>query len=129
MTAYHVTVHGQGGLHGTLPCRSIRHYMLQPSIGIGRRSREVMREKEYEQQLRHEGFTRVFVWRDEANVFYPDHTHGGTTAHIILEGEIALTIQGRTQTFKAGDRCDVPANTVHSARIGTKGCQYIIGER
>ena len=51
------------------------------------------------------------------------------TAHIILEGEMALTMAGRSQTFHVGDRCDVPAGAIHSAKMDAHGCRYLIGER
>jgi mannose-6-phosphate isomerase-like protein (cupin superfamily) len=85
---------------------------------------------ELERQLRDEGFRRAYVWEDTANTFYADHTHEVDTAHIILEGEMTLTRDGRSQTYRAGERPpDVPAGAVHSARIGPKGCRYLIGER
>jgi quercetin dioxygenase-like cupin family protein len=87
-----------------------------------------MDEKELEKKLRKEGFTRIYVWEDLPHAFYPDHTHGMTTAHIILDGEMTVTSEGTTETYKAGERFDVPAGTVHSARIGSNGCRYIIGE-
>ncbi len=84
---------------------------------------------ELESRLRAEGFTRTFVWRDAPHAFYPDHTHTGETAHIILEGEMVLTQAGSTRTYHAGDRVDVPAGAVHCARMGPGGCRYIVGER
>lgn len=88
-----------------------------------------MDEKEWEKKLREEGFRTVFVWRDNPSAFYPDHTHAGTTAHIILEGEMTITSEGKTRAFRSGDRFDIPANTVHSAKIGPTGRKYIIGEK
>ncbi len=82
-----------------------------------------------EQQLRDEGFGVTYVWQDGPGAVYPDHTHPTVTAHIILEGEMTLTCQGKTQTVKQGERLDVPANTVHSARMGPSGCRYLIGEK
>lgn len=67
-----------------------------------------MSEKELEKRLREEGFTRTFVWQDSPHAFYPDHTHPVETAHIILAGEMTLTMDGQTYTCTAGDRCDVP---------------------
>jgi quercetin dioxygenase-like cupin family protein len=86
-------------------------------------------DKELEERLREEGFSNIFVWQDRPNAFYPDHTHPGVTAHIVLEGEITVTCHGVTKTYKAGDRLDVPKETVHSAKIGPKGCRYVIGEK
>ena len=82
-----------------------------------------------ENQLHTEGFTHTYVCQDAPGAFYPEHTHPTETAHIILDGEMTLTMQGQTHTFRAGDRCDVPAGTVHSARMGPRGCRYLIGEK
>jgi mannose-6-phosphate isomerase-like protein (cupin superfamily) len=82
-----------------------------------------------ERQLHEEGFAHTYVWQDGANANYSDHTHPTETAHIILDGEMTLTSGGETRTYRAGERCDVPAGAVHSARMGPKGCRYLIGER
>jgi quercetin dioxygenase-like cupin family protein len=74
-----------------------------------------------------EGFTHIYLWEDGPGVYYPDHTHANETAHIVLEGEMTVTSEGRTQTYKAGDRFDVPANAIHSAKMGPRGCRYLIG--
>ena len=88
-----------------------------------------IKEMELKDTLREEGFLGIFTHRDHPGAYYPDHTHRGTTAHIVLEGDISVTSKGETVTYSAGDRFDVPADTVHSAKIGPKGCLYIIGEK
>lgn len=88
-----------------------------------------MDAREFEEQLHAEGFHYTHVWQDGPHAFYPDHTHEAETAHIILEGEMTLTMDGQTHTFRAGERCDVPAGAIHSARIGATGCRYLIGEK
>jgi quercetin dioxygenase-like cupin family protein len=80
-------------------------------------------------QLRQEGFSHVHVWEDVPNARYPDHTHRTDTAHIILNGEMTPSTAGETKTYRPGERCDVPANAVHSAIMGPRGCRYLIGER
>jgi len=80
-------------------------------------------------QLATEGFSHTFVWRDGPNIYYPEHTHGAPTAHIILDGEMTLTMDGKSHTYRAGQRCDVPAGAVHSARMGPLGCDYLVGEK
>ncbi len=86
-------------------------------------------EAELRKQLRSEGFAHTFTWQDGSNAFYPDHTHAGLTAHIILDGEMTLTMGGQSQTYSVGDRCDVPAGAVHSARMGPTGCRYLVAEK
>ena len=63
----------------------------------------------------------MFVWQDGPNTYYPDHTHTALTAHIILDGEMTLAMNGVSQTYRRGERCDVPAGAVHAARMGPTG--------
>ncbi len=86
-------------------------------------------QRKLKSQLRGEGFSHTYVWQDGPHAHYPDHTHAGITAHIILDGEMTLTMDGASQTYHVGDRCDVPAGAVHSARMGPHGCRYLIGEK
>jgi mannose-6-phosphate isomerase-like protein (cupin superfamily) len=86
-------------------------------------------EKALTKQLEREGFAHTYVWQDGPNAHYPEHAHDTETAHIVLSGEMTLTMNGKGQTFRAGQRCDVPAGAIHSARMGPHGCRYLIGER
>jgi len=81
------------------------------------------------EQLRSEGFKTTYVWHDAPYTFYAEHTHPTETAHIIVDGEMTLVAEGKQQAYRRGERCDVPAEAVHSARMGPKGCRYLIGER
>jgi mannose-6-phosphate isomerase-like protein (cupin superfamily) len=86
-------------------------------------------QKSLERQMHQEGFLHTYVWQDGPNAFYPDHTHAVETAHIILDGEMTLTQGGKSRTRGVGERCDVSANVAHSAKIGSLGCRYLIGEK
>lgn len=86
-------------------------------------------EKQLVASLQHEGFRHTYVWQDGPNTFYPDHQHAEETAHVILSGEMTLVLNGEPKTYQSGDRCDVPAGATHSARMGPRGCRYLIGER
>jgi quercetin dioxygenase-like cupin family protein len=86
-------------------------------------------QKSLERQLHGEGFLRTYVWEDGPNASYSDHTHAAETAHIILDGEMTLTQGGEARTYTVGERCDVPAGAVHSAKMGSRGCKYLIGEK
>ena len=88
-----------------------------------------MEYKDKEKQLKEEGFLRTYVWTDAPGTFYADHTHDATSAHIILKGEMELIAEGKKHMLREGDRFDVPANVVHSARMGPEGCSYLVGEK
>jgi hypothetical protein len=42
---------------------------------------------------------------------------------------MSMTMNGETRTYYAGDRCDLPAGIMHSAKTGPQGCRYLIAER
>jgi mannose-6-phosphate isomerase-like protein (cupin superfamily) len=86
-------------------------------------------EGEFQKTLESDGFSHIYVWQDGPHAHYSDHTHAGLTAHIILDGEMTLTMGGASKTYRVGERCDVPAGAVHSARMGPTGCRYLIGEK
>jgi quercetin dioxygenase-like cupin family protein len=88
-----------------------------------------MDEVRLARSLEQEGFRHTYVWQDAPNASYPDHTHATETAHVILSGEMTLTMEGESHTYRAGERCDVRAGAVHSARTGPVGCRYLVGER
>ena len=46
----------------------------------------------------------------------PAHSHGGQWG-TVLDGQIELTIGEETRVYRPGDSYDIPAGTIHSARI------------
>jgi quercetin dioxygenase-like cupin family protein len=88
-----------------------------------------MSEREMVAQLQREGFSHTYAWEDGPDAEYEEHTHPVETAHVVLSGELTLTMNGKTKTYRTGERCDVPARAVHSAKMGPRGCRYLIGER
>jgi mannose-6-phosphate isomerase-like protein (cupin superfamily) len=88
-----------------------------------------MNHAHLEAQLHAEGFHHTYVWQDGPHAHYADHTHASETAHIILDGEMSLTMAGQSRTYSVGERCEVPVGTLHSARMGPQGCRYLIGEK
>ena len=88
-----------------------------------------MDEVKLARSLEQEGFRDTYVWQDAPNASYPDHTHATETAHVILSGEMTVTMDSESRTYRPGERCDVPAGAVHSAQMGPNGCRYLVGER
>ncbi len=80
------------------------------------------------QTLEKEGFPYVYEWSDKPGTVYQEHSHQDKVTIFLIEGSIELTINGKTQILKAGDRFNIPPLTPHSAVVGTSGCQYVVGE-
>ena len=82
-----------------------------------------------EDQLRAEGFVHTYIWQDGPHAHYSDHTHATETAHIILDGEMTLTMDGRSVTYRDGEPADVPPGAGRSAHDGPTGCRQLDGPR
>ena len=87
-----------------------------------------MDEQQLTKQLQDEGFDDVYVWEDSPDMNYPPHQHPDVSAHIILAGEMTVTVDGQTRTYKPGERFDIPGKTPHSARMGPEGCNTWSGK-
>jgi mannose-6-phosphate isomerase-like protein (cupin superfamily) len=86
-------------------------------------------DKNLAAELLREGYAHLYVRDDGPNIDYPEHQHRAESAHIILFGEMSMTMNGETRTYRAGERFDLPAGIRHSAKTGPEGCRYLIGER
>ena len=78
--------------------------------------------------LREEGFPEVYVVDDVAGKFYAPHEHTYRSVHWIVEGELTIIIEGKTETLTSGQRSNVGANILHEVTIGPQGCLYIVAE-
>ena len=88
-----------------------------------------MNEEYAKKLLAEEGWTDIFVQEDDPHTFYPPHTHEVDAAHIVIKGSMILTMGKEARIVKEGQRVDVPAFAVHSAKVGSDGCTYVIGRR
>ncbi len=86
-------------------------------------------EELWRRKLVDEGFDNVYVWQDAPNAEYHDHSHPFTSAHVILDGEMQVVSEQEGRILRSGDRMDVIAGTIHSVKMGSEGCRYIIAEK
>ena len=82
-----------------------------------------MDEQLLTKQLQDEGFDDVYVWEDGPDMNYPPHQHPDVSAHIILTGEMTVTVDGQTRTYKPGERFDIPGQDTALRAHGPGGLQ------
>ncbi|KND48683.1 MAG: hypothetical protein AB200_03100 [Parcubacteria bacterium C7867-005] len=87
-----------------------------------------MNKENLTKKLKEEGFVNVYEWHDEPDTEYPEHAHKGAAALYILEGGVALDIGDEKIELREGDRFDVPAGKSHTAKVGSTGCIFLVGE-
>ncbi|KYP13587.1 cupin domain-containing protein [Flavihumibacter sp. CACIAM 22H1] len=64
------------------------------------------------------------IWDIKKGVILPLHQHENEQITYILEGELEMTINGKTTVFKAGNLELIPANTPHSA-VALTDCKVL----
>jgi len=86
------------------------------------------RAADLHERLDADGF-EAFVWRDDPGADYAPHAHDHDESLWVIEGEIVFGAEGRTLHLGPGDRLMLPKGTVHTARAGSSGARYFIGEK
>jgi len=79
-------------------------------------------------QFESEGFASVYEWTDPARTEYPEHAHEGRVSLFVTDGMITIDFEGVIKELKAGDRFDVPIGKLHTATVGPRGWDVVVGE-
>lgn len=78
--------------------------------------------------LERDGFPHIYEWSDTPGTIYETHSHKDKVTLFVTEGNITITLAGLAQTYRAGDRINIPPGLPHSAVVGEAGCQLVVGE-
>ncbi len=83
---------------------------------------------EFENGLSNDGFKMVHS-SQKPNTVSLNHCHDFDARLYVLGGEITITRDNHSETFRAGDCCEVPAGCMHAERTGPEGVAFISGRR
>jgi quercetin dioxygenase-like cupin family protein len=92
-----------------------------------RRNGGPLTREAFESDLRREGFEVVHGGQKPGHAADP-HAHDFDARIMVLSGEITLVRDGKAETFRAGDHCEVPAGCMHAEQVGSEGVAYIAGK-
>jgi quercetin dioxygenase-like cupin family protein len=92
-----------------------------------RRNGDPLTREAFESDLRREGFEVVHGGQKPGHMGEP-HAHDFDARIMVLGGEITLVRDGKAESFRAGDHCEVPAGCMHAERVGPEGVAYIAGK-
>ena len=73
-------------------------------------------EQAIRRRLEAEGYAVTRYVYPPATVF-PDHTHPVDKKDSVLRGRFKISAEGREIIMQAGDMVEIPAGTVHAARV------------
>lgn len=72
----------------------------------------------------HSDHMTLAFWHIDAGAKLPEHAHAHEQITHIVNGEFEFTLEGKTQTIRAGSVVVIPSNAKHSAQALTN-CQAI----
>lgn len=72
-----------------------------------------------------------YAWSNGPHDMYSAHTHSYNKVIYVVQGSITFGLPelGQQLTLSAGDRLDLPANTVHDAMVGAQGVVCLEGHK
>jgi quercetin dioxygenase-like cupin family protein len=76
-----------------------------------------------------EGYLEVETRQVRPNVSKPPHAHPFDARGLIVAGELTLTWEGQTHTFRVGETFDMPAGCMHSEQYGPEETTFLLGRR
>ena len=64
-----------------------------------------------------------YSWSNGPLYVYSAHSHSYNKVIYVVQGSISFGLPelGKQLTLQAGDRLDLPAGTIHDARVGNQG--------
>ena len=93
----------------------------------GRRRTGPLTREAFEADLRREGFD-IIHGGQPPGFSEALHAHDFDARIMVLGGEICVTRDGKTDVFRTGDHCEIPAGCQHTTQVGAAGVAYLVGK-
>ncbi len=88
-----------------------------------------MNAAQFSERLVAEGFGEIVTVERPPGGALDEHTHPFEAKALILDGEIAIEIDGRTEVFRTGQLFHLPAGMPHAEHYGPAGVRYLVGRK
>ena len=88
-----------------------------------------MNATEFETGLQQDGFKDIETKTVHAHVATKPHRHDFSVRALVLAGDITLTYEGRSRTFRTGEIFEMAAGCEHSEEYGSDGVTYLVGRK
>jgi quercetin dioxygenase-like cupin family protein len=85
--------------------------------------------EEFEALLACDRYEAAIAGEYPPHCFNDFHTHPFDVRGLVLDGEMALTIGGRTEVFRTGEVFVMPVGVAHQEHVGPAGVRYLYGKK
>ena len=82
----------------------------------------------FEALLKEKGFPAPVLVERDAGSLGP-HCHDFEPMDLVLDGEIAIEINGKTTVYRSGDIFHLEPNQLHSEHYGATGVRYLASRK
>jgi quercetin dioxygenase-like cupin family protein len=83
----------------------------------------------FEAELAAEGFGPPELREIAAGTYNAGHSHPFEVKALMLAGELQLSSEGRTATYRAGDVFTMAAGCEHVEQFGVQTTRYLVGRK
>ena len=84
---------------------------------------------EFETGLKRDGYGEIETKKVPGNIATKPHSHDFGVRALVLAGDITLTYEGRSRTFRTGEIFEMTAGRVHHEEYGPEGSTYLVGRK
>ena len=107
--------------------------MMQTDAGMTRHEPIVKEDRNmdtatFEASLRNAGY-EIGTSKGTPSKVTQAHSHDFDVRALVLSGELTLTTEGTSRTYRGGDIFEMPAGCVHSEQYGPDGSEALVGRR
>ena len=83
----------------------------------------------FTRELSELGFAEVLTRTWPANQFIDTHTHPFEARALVLDGELVITCDGASRTYRVGEVFALGAQRPHTEQYGPYGATYLVGRK
>jgi quercetin dioxygenase-like cupin family protein len=88
-----------------------------------------MSPADFETGLKRAGYREIETKQATPDLTTQAHSHPFDVRALVLAGEVTLTSQGQSRTYRAGEIFEMAAGCEHSERHGPEGTKCLVGLR
>lgn len=88
-----------------------------------------MSQQAFEAAVKAENYDEIVNISKAVGYQMGEHMYAFDAFALILSGDITLTVEGVSATYKAGDTFRLAANTLHQESTIPHGVNYLVGRR
>jgi len=90
---------------------------------------QTITEEQLRQNASTQGYGEVEPKTYASGIDGPLHFHPFAVTLLVVEGEFALQMEDRRDTYRVGESCNLAAHVIHAERAGADGAMVLLAKK